>query len=487
MCEFCSGYSVDMHVRGGSGVTARAATDTTPVNGALGQDYYISAMLNTNNGNFLSWDGAWNSTPRAGAAVNVTYRFNFENVERYGNGTVNAAEVASAKAAIAMYSSYANITFTETTNGAADIGFSKGSLGGSGSSFVSGITHTARYDNGHIAYSDVYVSDRGTDYQSGGSGNATMMHEIGHALGLKHPGNYNSATATAVGPFLPGAEDNNDLSIMSYNDGAETRGTLEPSSAMLFDIAAVQYLYGANHNYNAGNDVYQFSGAQKIWTLWDGNGTDTLDASRISGNHRIDLREGKDTYSAVGQERLWVAFGANIENAIGGTGRDVIHGNNLLNLLQGNTGDDQLFGYNGADTLEGGIGRDTLSGGRGADVLIGGAGGDTLIGGAGGDTLIGGFGADRFVVQSVADSARGQGDVIQDFRQNEGDTLDFSALSGTLNFIGTSTFSGAANEVRYSISGGNTLVSVNTNADKIADMEVTLLGVVNLTSGDLVL
>lgn len=486
MCEFCSKYSVDMHVRGGLGTSAQkdvsgggtsGVGSTTTGSLGTGAAYYVEALLNSNNGNFLSWDGAWNNKPVAGSAATVTYRMNWENVDRYGSDSLGGAEQNAIKAALSMYSSYANITFQETS-GTANIGFSEGNLGGGGKNFVSGITHTARYDNGHIGYSDVYVSNQNNmNFSEGGAGWATTIHEIGHALGLKHPGNYNTGSAPVVGPNMPGAEDNNDLSVMSYKDGIETAGRLESSTAMLYDISAIQFLYGANHNYNAGNNTYTFTGAQKIWTLWDGNGNDTLDASGVRGNHRIDLREGKDFYSKVGSERVWAAFGANIENGIGGTGNDTIHGNDGGNYLSGLDGNDKLLGYQG---------NDYLFGGKGSDSLEGGAGNDTLEGFSGADVMSGGKGADTFIFSRTSDSTDRGVDTVQ-FVQADGDKLDFSGLDGTLTFVGNNAFSGAGNEVRFSITNGNTLVFVDTSGDSHADMQIQLIGEIHLNANDFTL
>ena len=85
---------------------------------------------------------------------------------------------------------------------------------------------------------------------------------------------------------------------------------------------------------------------------------------------------------------------ASIENATGGSGDDLIIGNEQANKLIGNGGNDSLFGGAGSDTLFGGAGTDTLKGGSGHDYLFGGTGNDTVIGDGGNDGLLGGFGND---------------------------------------------------------------------------------------------
>jgi len=221
---------------------------------------------------------------------------------------------------------------------------------------------------------------------------------------------------------------------------------------MVYDMLAIQDKYGADmstragdttygFNSNAGEDYYDFTKYPKVvFTIWDGGGNDTLDASFKDStiNQRIDLTPG--AYSDVGGliNNIGIAFGAIIENAIGGAGNDIITGNAADNHLVGGDGNDQLFGqggndlldggngddilqgdgtllggdgndqltgFSGNDLLDGGNGNDVLSGGAGDDILIGGDGNDFLYGGADGDTLNGGKGDDFLDGQSDLNGA----------------------------------------------------------------------------------
>ena len=154
-----------------------------------------------------------------------------------------------------------------------------------------------------------------------------------------------------------------------------------------------------------------------------------------------------------------------------------------------------MIGAEGGDALIGGMGRDLLDGGVGGDTLDGGAGKDRLDAGAGQDLLTGGLAADKFRFEAGdtwADAATA--DRITDFSQAEQDRVDlrdFDALPGTpatdpFTFVGTAAFSGAAGELRYDISGGDTLVSGDTNGDKVADFAIVLTGAITLTAADFV-
>jgi len=194
---------------------------------------------------------------------------------------------------------------------------------------------------------------------------------------------------------------------------------------MLYDIAAIQHLYGANMSTRSGNTTYSWnSGEQILETIWDGGGEDTIDWSNQTSDANIDLNDG--AWSELGpsyyngqsydSQTLAIAFGAVIENANGGSGHDTIYGNEISNTILGNKGNDylngrggsdKLYGNTGNDTLYGGGHNDVLSGGSGSDRLYGNSGSDTLYGGGYNDVLSGGNGSDRLYGNSGSDKLYG--------------------------------------------------------------------------------
>ncbi|WP_109108551.1 M10 family metallopeptidase C-terminal domain-containing protein [Azospirillum sp. TSO35-2] len=259
----------------------------------------------------------------------------------------------------------------------------------------------------------------GSDWSAGAYGYFTLLHELGHALGLKHP--HDSINGY---PAADAATDSVASSVMSYRSypgeaisGYTILNGSYPFAPMLNDIAAVQHLYGANWTTNNGETIYTFDpSANVVFTsIWDGGGIDTYNLSNYTTNLSVDLQPGAWTdfgtqhaildYDIVDGEAVpRITASANlsnpylydgdtrslIENALGGSGNDIMVGNTADNALTGNGGNDSLDGGVGNDTLIGGSGDDTLIGGEGADSLSGGTGFDRLTGGNGNDTLAGG-------------------------------------------------------------------------------------------------
>ena len=267
---------------------------------------------------------------------------------------------------------------------------------------------------------DVWLNPRFSQHlEPGNRAWYVTMHEIGHALGLKHPHEDR--------PKMPGHYDNMSNTVMSYSAYSGARDSFSdssidyPQSYMRSDIAALQHMYGADYSTNAGDTVYRWqpgngntliNGKVAIapqdntifLTIWDGNGNDTYNLSAYRSDLVVNLGAGQSSHFGSGQHANLgngrvaggMVFNAYlheddprslIENVIGGNGRDRITGNMAENDLRGRNNADLLAGLNGADTLRGGDGSDTLRGGDGDDLLFGNGGADHLHGGRGADMI----------------------------------------------------------------------------------------------------
>ena len=283
-----------------------------------------------------------------------------------------AAEKAAFEAVLGHIETFLNVDFVEVT-GSADPDLDVGNVTLAGSlAGVGGYSYSSS-GSAIIEYDSFVVYDNTLDLSLDAYTNL-LLHEMGHALGVKHP--FSS-------PSLPAGEDNNKYTVMSYTDNPDNG---EASDVMmLYDVLALQDIWGGA-GYLAGNTTYTGSRSDTVDTVWDTGGTDIFNAGAITTDVTLDLRQGK--FSKFGSyDDVVIAFGSRIENAKGGSGDDTITGNSLANVLNGGKGNDTIRGGGNADTLKGGIGRDTLVGQKGNDTLVGGGGFDTLLGGGGKDIL----------------------------------------------------------------------------------------------------
>ncbi|MDH6264815.1 Ca2+-binding RTX toxin-like protein [Rhizobium sp. SG_E_25_P2] len=329
--------------------------------------------------------------------------------------------------------------------------------------------------------------------------------------------------------ILDDAGDTDDLVIEDANAGTDTvRASINHTLAVNVENLV---LLDTGSLLGTGNDgANTITGNSGDNTLFGLSGNDMLNGG--AGADRMEGGVGNDTYMVdnsgdvvieaadAGVDTVRTArsytLTVNFENLVLiGSGNVTGAGNSLKNVITGNNGDNTLNGANGNDTLEGGDGADTLNGGAGNDRLIDGAGDDNLVGGngndrieasagkdrltgnIGADTLVGGADADRFIFKSLDDStvASSGRDVISDFSHNQADKIDLASIDAstknsgnqTFAFIGENAFSGAAGELRYVNSGGDTFIHGDVNGDKNADFTILIDATIDFVKGDFIL
>lgn len=435
-----------------------------------------------------------------------------------------APEAQMARDALAEWGAACGVTFIEVAAGSGDINFQKLDFSGTGHDGAGGIGYRPFGDWDFASYpyftsdldtaGDVFMnSDIAVTY-------GTLLHEIGHALGLKHPTEDWTQWAASP-PVVHSVWDIDDpaLTIMSQLSGGTGHLTA-------IDIQAVQAIYGtpaqdgtqvASWSFNAtrqtltqtgfvtddairgssvkdvmlglgGHDrLYGLNGNDR---LTGGAGNDTLDGG--PGNDRLTGGTGDDTFIVTGPgDKVIEGADAGTDTVIAATSHTLASGVEVL-FLQGA---DKLKGTGNDlhNSLFAGSGEGLLNGMAGDDYLVGGAARDQITGGQGSDLMFGGALGDQFIFTAPADFTL---DAIGDFSRPQGDKISLKGIDPDaitpgdqkFSFIGTAAFTTDTRfQVRAQTQGTDVLVQIDLNQDTMTDATILLYGVTSLTAADFLL
>lgn len=487
----------------------------------------------------------WGGIEVTGRPTIVTFSFptvspGYDQPPGFGGSTARsfeaftAAEQDQARAALGEWAAASGLVFIEVEPGKGDINFQNVDLDTTDYAGKGGVAFYPFGDWSSFSYP--YFSDdltaSGDVYMNGdfrkpdGTANyGTLLHEIGHAIGLKHP--TEALTDDAADLDAPHdevlASDDPELTIMATVGGSSEhlKQLDKDAAAFIYGPAGAGGVHGDDasgrnasvtwrwnetaqtltQTGRAGDDAIRgssvtdsiagASGDDRLFGLAGddflkgGAGADSLDGG--SGVDAMSGGDGDDWYFVdVVADRVSEAANAGYDRVIAGCDYTLKNNVELLQLFgdgltgRGNDLDNTIFGDGGfSSRLYGYGGRDYMVSGAAADTLNGGLDADTLFGGGGADQLTGGAGNDVFGFSNLTDSLATGADRIADFTEGE-DRIDLGAVADEagvdFRLIAGTRFSGDAGEIRARVNGATTLVELDVDGDRDVDFRIRLDG-----------
>ncbi|NHZ33092.1 Ig-like domain-containing protein [Massilia rubra] len=269
----------------------------------------------------------WNYLTPAGNTILYTFSVTTGNeATQSGQSAFSASQQTGVRAAFATLAALTGITFTETMSGlAADVHLASVNISGASTSGLcswsssynySGSTVTAYDAQAYVYLDNVEFGAANASLAPGTGGYQTLLHELGHMMGLKHP--FEGTT------HLPVGDDNTSNTLLSYTSVGGPYADFSP-----YDVAALKWLYGG-----------------------DGLGGALGINSTGGGRYLVGTSLPDTLTGGTGADRFEGDGGDDIVNGGGGTDTAVFRGNYAsYTVLDLGGGSVRVTGADGTDTL----------------------------------------------------------------------------------------------------------------------------------------
>lgn len=285
----------------------------------------------------------WNYQTAGGN--NLYYTFSVAAGLESGNSAIistpqafSASQQAATRGAMANLSKLTGITFTETGDGnLAQIHMANANISGANTTGLDSSRYSYSYNSSNVvtsfaAASYVYLDNAewagmNANLSAGTQGYETLLHELGHAMGLKH--SFEGAIT------LPAATDNTAYTLMSYTHSGGAHSTFSE-----YDIAALKWLYGGDGlagalGVNSTGGGRYFTGTSLADTLTGTAANDVLEGD--GGNDILNGGAGTDTafYNGVRNAYTVTQLSASSWKVTGGEGSDTLNNVEQLRFSDG--------------------------------------------------------------------------------------------------------------------------------------------------------